>query len=311
MKKFDSINLLELLEKQEKKIAEIDKYEGPRFYKRIQRSIARLLKLRTKYLIYCFSRFFPFNLRIRTFWGKNFHYFLPDGHNIYFFGLMADIQERKLTKFFIKNLKEDSIFYDIGANVGFYSALAGEIIKTGEIHSFEPLPKIFNYLKKNTFGYKNIYLNQVALFNLEGDIDFYNPPIGMRVSGLGTFDISNIRDAHYASYFKKIKVPATTLDKYCFNHKKPTFLKIDVEGAERFVIEGGINVLKKANPIIAIEIVRRPFNNYGKAIENLYSLGYKSFKINEKGELEFLEKIDLERDIPEKLFFDNFIFIKN
>jgi len=71
----------------------------------------------------------------------------------YFFGLLID--EYKLTKFFIKNLKEDDVFYDIGANYGFYTALASEFCK--EVHSFEPNPRIFEYLKESFKNDKNFF----------------------------------------------------------------------------------------------------------------------------------------------------------
>ena len=61
-----------------------------------------------------------------------------------------------------------------------------------------------------------------------------------------------------------------------------------------------------------MEVWRKPFNNKShlKAIEILYRLGYKSYKINQDGELIFVEKLIPEKEISEEDNFDNFVFKK-
>jgi len=49
--------------------------------------------------------------------------------------------------------------------------LAAEFCK--EVHSFEPVPEIFNYLKKNTKEYSNIILNNMAISDKKGIVDIY------------------------------------------------------------------------------------------------------------------------------------------
>jgi len=295
------LNLIEIKEKPLKEFHQ--RYVGPGLLKKIK----RLLKYREKYLKYSLSRLISASVKIKTFWGKEI---LPSSEIIlYLLGTLSSNQEIKLNKFLIKNLPENSIFYDIGANIGFYSLLVDDIIVQKEIHAFEPVPSIFKHLKDNFSNTQKIFLNQIALFNKEGEIDFYD---GLELhSGASTVDISGINPA-IVSKFKKIKIKATTLDRYCFSHSLPTFLKIDVEGAEGEVIEGGMETLEKINPVIAMEVWRKPFNNKShlKAIEILYRLGYKSYKINQDGELIFVEKLIPEKEISEEDNFDNFVFKK-
>jgi FkbM family methyltransferase len=103
--------------------------------------------------------------------------FLNDGDAtfLYFFGVLFG-DEINIIKFLIKNLKENDIFYDIGANYGFYTLLAQEFITTGEIHSFEPNPNIFKLLKENVKLdlFKNTFLNELALSDKKGESEFYN-----------------------------------------------------------------------------------------------------------------------------------------
>jgi FkbM family methyltransferase len=296
--------LLELLEIKEKELNEYyQKYEGPGLLKKIK----RFLRYQNKYLRYSFTRISPCFFTTKTFWGENFLTFLPQELQFYFFGLPNIDQEIRLTKFLIKNLKKNCIFYDIGAYCGFYSLLVKKI-GYKEIHAFEPVPNAFKCLQKNLSDHKNVFLNPLALFNKTEEIDFYDgTDTGDAQSS--TFDISQRTDK-LAADFKKIKVHTVTLDDYCLNHSKPTFLKIDVEGAESYVIEGGIKLLKEITPIIAMEVWRKPLKNEShlEAIEILYKLGYKSYKINQEGELEFREKLSPEKEIPEGKRLDNFIF---
>jgi FkbM family methyltransferase len=309
-------NLLKLLEEPAALQKEFEEnYVGPGLLKKLK----RLLRYRGKYLKYCLLRFKPSLFmrltRIKTFWGKNFA--IDDPYN---FQMHADDccftlpgeSETRLTKFLIKNLEENSVFYDIGANFGYYSLLAKEIIKDGEVHSFEPLPIVFEILKENLSKEQGVFLNQLALFNQEGQIDFYDTT--EITTGGSTFnpDVLKNRNLDFLSASKKIKVQTTTLDKYCIEHSKPDFLKIDVEGAESQVIEGGVATLKQNNPIIAMEVWGNSFDNrsHQKAIDTLYNLGYKSYKINDEGELEFMEKINPARDILGIGAGDNFLFKK-
>jgi FkbM family methyltransferase len=310
-------NLLKLLEEPAALQKEFEEnYVGPGLLKKLK----RLLRYRGKYLKYCLLRFRPSlfmrSTRIKTFFGGEIFaitdpYHFPMHMNDRCFTLPGE-QETRLTKFLIKNLEENSVFYDIGANFGYYSLLAKEIIKDGEVHSFEPLPDVFIILKENLSKKQSVFLNQLALFNQEGKIDFYDTTVTS--AGGSTFnpDVLKNRNLDFLSASKKIKVQTTTLDKYCIEHSKPDFLKIDVEGAESQVIEGGVATLKQNNPIIAMEVWGNSFDNRShlKAIDTLYNLGYKSYKINDEGELEFLEKIDPARDILGLGAGDNFLFKK-
>lgn len=304
------VKLLELLKPKEILGREFQKnYSGSG----LLRKFKGLLKYRGKYLRYCSSKFKkPCLVKTKTFWGDDFLMFISKGSEVFYFGILSGRQEINLIKFLIKNLKDDSIFYDIGANFGYYTLLVRAINKDIEVHAFEPTPKIFEYLGKNLSKTKTIFKNQLALFNKDGQMDFYDATEASR-SGVNTLDISMLLNRENKSFFSKlnkIKVQSITIDKYCINHLKPTFLKIDVEGAEGEVIEGGIKILKEGNPIIAIEIWRENNKSHLKAMEILYNLGYKSYKIDDKGELEFIEKIEPEKDISVKDIYDNFLFKK-
>ena len=79
--------------------------------------------------------------------------------------------------------------------------------------------------------------------NKVGLIKFKNFGVG---AGLNT--------AVFTDESNTITVETTTLDTYCTEtNKKPTFLKIDAENTELYVLEGATHVLRTYHPIVVIE----------------------------------------------------------
>jgi FkbM family methyltransferase len=208
----------------------------------------------------------------------------PISVSISIFGFIPFIDDIKLTKFLIKNLKENDIFYDIGANYGFYTYLALEFCK--EVHSFEPIPNVFKYLHRNLENEPRAILNNVALLDSIGNVWIYVDKINTGESTV----IKEIAQKKPKDHLEKITISTTTLDNYLKNHNNPTIIKIDVEGAESKVIEGGINFFMHNSPIIIMEV----WNDDGKdismkAIKKLLDLGFKPYNIKYNGDIELIE----------------------
>ncbi len=220
-----------------------------------------------------------------TFWGRQL--VLPQSDataKVVHESGTLDQNEDSLIQYLIKELKEDDVFYDIGANYGFYSTLAQEIIVTGEIHVFEPSSSVFPHLAQIEHGYCPTILNRVALSDVQGEVTFLDCADDSS-SGKSTIETS-IAAKHRWNY-KATTVPAITLDEYCQTHKHPTFIKIDVEGAESKVLAGGKSTLLSSAPRVAIEL----WSGAGlselslRALDLLDELGYEPFFITETGQL--------------------------
>jgi FkbM family methyltransferase len=241
---------LEKLEESFRKIKKFEKFRGPGLIRKVK----RLFFSPNIYIAYLWYRFNPIKKReIRLFWGKTINTIFKDKPPCFSVaGILPGEEEYKLTKFFIKNLKENDIFYDVGANYGFYTYLALEFCK--EAHSFEPLPDVFENLKMNLKNVENVFLNQVALSNKNGNAKIYlTKSSGLDASGSSTIVEENL-NAHYYKFSDSLDIETTTLDNYLKNHNKPTIIKLDVEGAESLVIEGGYEFFKNNSPIIAMEV---------------------------------------------------------
>lgn len=148
--------------------------------------------------------------------------------NIYY-GLM-DYEE---SQFLLQRLKKDDLFVDVGANVGHYTLLAAGICKANVI-SIEPIPDTYEKLKSN-----------INLNNLSSRIKLLN--IGLSDKKGTLYFLKNkdvMNKVTYIENVNNIKVNVSTLNSI-LTDKKITFLKIDVEGFEFFVLKGANNILKQ------------------------------------------------------------------
>lgn len=231
-----------------------------------------------------------------------------------YFGILnRGIREIKSIYYILKNIEPGDVFYDIGANQGLFSVIVNESFgKQVEIHAFEPISYNFKILQKNLPKKENIFLNNIALLDREGEIKFKVPK---SESLLASSTISNEYADKYLKNYYEIKVSCMSLYRYIKNHKPPTIVKMDVEGAEPFIIDGGKIFFSEFSPQIIMEIQT---GNIGleyslKAAKKLEELGYKIYKIDdETNGLKPISIKELENFIKERqdLDEDNFVFKK-
>jgi FkbM family methyltransferase len=140
----------------------------------------------------------------------------------YYYGLM----EMEEMAFLLHYLEKDDTFYDIGANVGAYTILTGLHVGCQTI-SFEPHPKTFSYLERNIYlgvRTENITLLNIGLGSKAGRIKF-------------TSDQDTDNHVALNDDVNVIDVQISVLDELTL--PSPTVIKIDVEGFEWEVLNGG------------------------------------------------------------------------
>jgi len=146
---------------------------------------------------------------------------------------------------YLQHVKITSIL-DIGANQGQFAELARKLWPKTIIHSFEPLPQDFAILEKRFEGDSAWYGHNVALSDVEGEVEFNVSSFTQSSSILEMGDLHKTTWPFSADN-SKIKVKAITLDSIAPNICTSNYLvKIDVQGAELKVISGGINTIKNA-----------------------------------------------------------------
>lgn len=189
--------------------------------------------------------------------------------------------EYKLVRHFIRTLKMDDCFYDAGANYGFYTLLAAELVgEGGEIHAFEPLPEIAAGLERNSPG-PVARIVPAALWDRTGTATLHRHRLG---------DVFNTLESEVTDFDPtrgplKTEVRCVTLDEYARTHRPPTAIKIDVEGGEKRLIAGGLETIRRARPAIAMEVWAGEGGERFSlpACRSLLDLGYAAFVLDEDG----------------------------
>lgn len=143
----------------------------------------------------------------------------------------------------VQSLKSDDVFYDVGANIGVVSLLAGSQSSGIVVEAFEPEPRNAERLKENAALNKlaNVQVNQVGLGSETGTFELC---IGGE-TGTGTHHIAAVGAARTVSDASTVKVAVLTGDSFALKSgRSPTIIKIDVEGMEMDVLFGLEHVLQ-------------------------------------------------------------------
>lgn len=247
------------------------------------------------------------------FWGSKMQIALPASTDIYLTGGKSHPSEIRLAKFIILNLTDGSHFLDIGAHYGYFTLLAAKLAgNNGKIMSFEPAESSYNLLRTNTKDLQNTSVFKLAVSKSEGNLIFYEFP--NLHSEYNASDVSQFKDEAWFANSKpvKVEVQATTIDSITANKLfSPQLIKIDVEGGEYDVLEGGINYLKNHSPTIVMEYLEpnRKNKNHKKAVNLLLSIGYTAHLITQDGEIITIGDID-NYLISKGLESDNIVFIR-
>jgi len=195
-------------------------------------------------------------------------------------------------------LSNGNIVVDIGANVGTTVIPSAKTVgENGKVYAFEAHPQTFLYLKQNVSLNK---LNNVKLFNLAVG----NRDATTKVSDLENDDCNRIVDDNEGT-----AVAIGMLDDYLKDVDKIDLLKIDVEGYEKFVLEGAQNTLKKTKYIL-IEISENHFDVYEYSSREVLKLikdnQFRLYKFSGEKQLE-----EIGSDYIQKVKNENILAVKN
>ncbi|QNU67956.1 FkbM family methyltransferase [Ruminiclostridium herbifermentans] len=138
----------------------------------------------------------------------------------------------------------NDIVIDAGANMGMFSILAAK--KGAKVYAFEPQAVFLNYLNQNC-----------KLNSLEGNISIYNfavssheceTSLSVNRDNLLSASINIDRKGHFET------VKCISIDNWVATNHIPRidFIKADIEGAERLLIDGAKYTIQKFKPQMAI-----------------------------------------------------------
>jgi FkbM family methyltransferase len=167
-----------------------------------------------------------------------------------------------------KHLVAGDTVLDVGANVGYISAIAASCVGTfGEVHGFEPLPECFARLRvlRDLNPDMHFFFNQTALGENAGVVPISYDPKG---------DSRNATLVPRKSLAELIQVPVNRLDEYILQNigspQRIKIIKIDVEGFEVPVLRGLERFLAETScrPSIICEIKPWEVKNIGYTLKD-------------------------------------------
>ncbi len=190
------------------------------------------------------------------------------------------------------SFKANSVFWDIGANVGLYSIIFAKANPTWKIFSFEPNTKVHKNFHKNISfnNCGNIELLPLALSDSKGKAS-----LRINQNRPGTSSINS----RFSKFIHSEIIECISGDEMFLSGKipAPNLIKIDVEGHELRVINGLKLIISKHKPVISIEVAsnvwksQSEFNLYLNCLNELLLI-YKSGVLITNGKLEKIYGLD-------------------
>ena len=181
----------------------------------------------------------------------------------------------------INSFEKDSIFWDIGSNIGLYSIYAAKQ-KDAKVFSFEPSTSNLRILSRNIFINKlsnQIYLIPLAL-NSQNSLNFSKiKESTFREGGAeNSFSVDYNWEGKSFKPKNEYNTLGTSID-FLIKNKiipLPNYIKIDVDGIEHLILRGGIETLKsKKIKSVLVEINDAFTKQHKTCIEIMETSGYK------------------------------------
>lgn len=181
-----------------------------------------------------------------------------------------------------REVRPNTVFYDVGANVGFYTLLASRLVGAGKVFAFEPVPKNIAYLRHH------LTLNRVT------NAEIFPLAVGDQ-NGMVSFSIEQTGLMGHLSDEGGVTVPIVTLDSLVVEGKilPPDYIKMDIEGAELLALRGASRTFQRYHPVLFLATHGREVHT--QCIQLLQSWGYSCSSIDhgDSGELgELIARFD-------------------
>jgi FkbM family methyltransferase len=193
----------------------------------------------------------------------------PMCHGYFFFGSAP--QECGVETLLRQVLRPGDTFLDIGANIGFHTALGSRLVgPTGHVVAFEPMPAALELLKGTASSYANVEVVGAAVGLVRAEATFYVRPFG---------DTSSLEQTEDGA--APITVPVVSIDE-AVAAGRIALIKIDVEGFELDVLRGARATIARHRPVVCFEFIEDVYAaRLGFGLQNFrdlfYPMGYRLY----------------------------------
>jgi FkbM family methyltransferase len=176
------------------------------------------------------------------------------------------------------------VIYDIGANYGFFSIKFASLANL--TYAFEPVSKTYSVLSKNIHRNRlgNVIPYKYGLSNKEEsiEINLYSS------SGNNSIFRRQLPHGHSLKFKGTEKINLFALDDLIIkeNLLPPDIVKMDIEGAELYALQGAKNTISRYKPIIFMEFAETTSRDAGytcvELIQEITQYGYEVLGLSEE-----------------------------
>ena len=145
---------------------------------------------------------------------------------------------------------------DIGANYGMYAYhLSRAVGSRGRVYAFEPVEYTFSCLRSvlKHLGTENVVPVNKGCGNREETVTFHLPLQESGAISAGLAHLPRGEEAASEYGYRREECEVVRLDAF-LPGLAPSFMKIDVEGAELLVLEGAAETVERGHPTVVCEI---------------------------------------------------------
>jgi FkbM family methyltransferase len=224
-------------------------------------------------------------------------------HDLFYNGT----ENYEFTILFEDLIKDSKVFFDVGANIGYFSVLGEKINSNLKTFSFEPSFGPSFFIEKNIKlnNLRNVKLIKKAVSHINGELLFHDvintkyPWIVHNLNGS-----NSLQNQYGREKSKSYNVSVVTLETV-INENNLTqldFLKLDTECTEHLILESSLSVINKFEPIIICEV----FDIIEKEVQNVLDQmnNYEIYQYRDNYIVKISNLFEASKDIE----FRNFIF---
>ena len=185
-------------------------------------------------------------------------------------------------------VKRGDTAIDIGANLGYYTRPLADIVGAeGRVYAVEPVPVIFDVLKRNVAGRENVTLLNYALGSEERTIEMANDS----VAAAGYFGTGRnfVSDGELSGEAIRFTAQMVQGSKLFAEIGKIDFIKCDIEGYERVVIPEMRAIIEQHHPTVLIET---DGDTRHEIIKMFTDMGYRAYMLEAGREVALDTKSD-------------------
>ena len=217
--------------------------------------------------------------------------------------------EAPITALITENLHEGDVFLDVGANVGFFTVVAAQIVgPRGRVLAFEPLPGLASLLRRSVVANSLTHVDVVeaAVARSTGTASIAAMPdsaYSHLIDGARKIDTSH-------GGWSSVPVATVSIDEYLRDHvgRTPRLIKMDIEGAEVEALAGARMTLSAdPAPDVICEVGIPHLARFGHAPSEVFGmfqqLGYRAFNPETR-------RLMLVEDLSPSLHANNVFFTR-